>query len=83
MAPAIFKRFKLHFTHPLPGLRPGRPERDAMVDRVRRFAGENGMAGDLHSIAPNAGFGILEIRCTDRLARRLSDLSEIETVQEA
>lgn len=83
MAPAIFKRFKLHFTRPLPGLRPGRPERDAMADRVKRFAGENGMAGDLFSIAPNAAFGILEIRCTDRLARRLSDLSEIETVQEA
>jgi hypothetical protein len=83
LAPAIFKRYKLHFTRPLPGLRPGRPERDAMVDRVKRFASENGMAGELHSIAPNAGFGILEIRCTDRLARRLSDLSEIETVQES
>ena len=83
MAPAIFKRYKLHFTRPLPGLRPGRPERDAMVDRVKRFASENGMVGELHSIAPNAGFGILEVRCTDRLARRLSDLSEIETVQEA
>ncbi len=78
----MFKRFTLHFTRPLPGLRPGRPERDAMVERVKRFASENGMAGDLHSIAPNAGFGILDIRCTDRLARRLSDLSEVETVQE-
>ena len=83
MAPSIFTRYKLHFTRPLPGLRPGRPERDAMVERVRRLASENGMAGDLHAIAPNAGFGILEVRCTERLARRLSDLSEIETVQEA
>nr|WP_274389930.1 hypothetical protein [Azospirillum doebereinerae] len=64
-------------------MRPGRPERDAMQERVKRFASENGMVGELHSIAPNAGFGILEIRCTDRLARRLSDLSEVETVQEA
>jgi len=83
VAPSIFKRYKLHFTRPLPGLRPGRPERDAMQERVKRFASENGMVGELHSIAPNAGFGILEIRCTDRLARRLSDLSEVETVQEA
>jgi hypothetical protein len=82
VAPAIFKRFKIHFTRPLPGLRPGRPERDAMVERVKRFATENGMAGDLHSIAPSAAFGILEIRCTEKLARRLSDLSEIESILE-
>ncbi|AWK84833.1 hypothetical protein [Azospirillum thermophilum] len=82
MAHAMFKRFRIHFTRPLPGLRPGRPERDAMVERVKRFAGENGMAGDLHAIAPNAGFGILEILCTEKLARRLSDLPEVETVME-
>nr|WP_211112555.1 hypothetical protein [Azospirillum sp. SYSU D00513] len=83
VAPAIFKRFKIHFTRPLPGLRPGRPERDAMVERVKRFASENGMAGDLHSIAPSAAFGILEVLCTEKLARRLSDLSEVESVLEA
>lgn len=82
MAPAIFKRYKVLFTRPLPGLRPGRPERDAMVERVRRFASQNGMAGDLHAIQPNAGFGILEIDCTEKLARRLSDLSEVESVLE-
>lgn len=82
MAPSIFKRYKLQFTRPLPGLRPGRPERDAMVERVRRFASENGMAGDLYTIHPNAGFGILEIDCTEKLARRLTDMSEIETVLE-
>ncbi|GAA4258887.1 MULTISPECIES: hypothetical protein [Azospirillum] len=83
MAHAMFKRYKVLFTRPLPGLRPGRPERDAMVERVKRFASQNGMAGDLHAIAPNAGFGILEIQCTDKLARRLSDLSEVESVLEA
>lgn len=83
MAPSIFKRYKLHFTRPLPGLRAGRPERDAMAERVRRMATESGMAGDLHTIAPNAAFGILEVRCTERLAHRLSDLPEVETVQEA
>ncbi|AIB14168.1 hypothetical protein FBZ82_101674 [Azospirillum brasilense] len=83
MAHAMFKRYKVLFTRPLPGLRPGRPERDAMVERLKRFASQNGMAGDLHAIAPNAGFGILEIQCTDKLARRLSDLSEVESVLEA
>jgi len=79
----MFKRYKVLFTRPLPGLRPGRSERDAMVERLKRFASQNGMAGDLHAIAPNAGFGILEIQCTDKLARRLSDLSEVESILEA
>ena len=77
----MFKRFKVHFTRL--NVRPGRSERDAAVERLRRFVSEIGMVGDLDAINPSAAFGIVEIRCTERLARRLSDMPEVETILEA
>ncbi len=81
MAPAIFKPYKVQFSRITSGLR-GRSERDVQVERLKRFVSEQGMAGELHSIGPSGAFGILDIRCTERLARRLSDLSEVEVVLE-
>lgn len=76
----MFKRYKIHFSRP--DVRPGRSERDAIVSRLKGFVSENGMVGDLHSIHPSAAFGIVEVRCTERLARRLSDMAEVETILE-
>lgn len=81
MPPSIFKRYKVHFSRITSGLR-GRSERDVIVERLKRFVSQQGMAGELHSIAPSGAFGILEIHCTERLARRLSDMSEVEVVLE-
>lgn len=77
----MFKRYKIHFGRP--GVRTGRSERDALVGLLKRFVSENGMVGDLHAIHPSAAFGIVEVRCTERLARRLSDMPEVETILEA
>lgn len=79
MAPALFKRYRVQFSRITSGLR-GRSERDVHVDRLKRFVSEQGMAGELHAILPSGAFGILEIQCTERLARRLSDMSEVEVV---
>ncbi|MGQ9369093.1 hypothetical protein [Azospirillum sp. ST 5-10] len=76
----MFKRYKIHFSRP--AVRPGRSERDAIVGQLKRFVSENGMVGDLQSIHPSAAFGIVEVRCTERLARRLSDMPEVETILE-
>jgi len=81
MAPSIYKPYRVQFSRITSGLR-GRSERDVHVDRLKRFVSEQGMAGELHSILPSGAFGILEIRCTERLARRLSDMSEVEVVLE-
>ncbi len=81
MASSLFKPYKVQFTRITTGLR-SRSERDVIVERLKRFVSEHGLAGDLHSIAPSGAFGILELRCTDHLARRLSDMSEVEMVQE-
>ena len=81
MAPSIYKPYKVQFSRITSGLR-GRSERDAHVERLKRFISEQGMAGELHSIGPSGAFGILEVLCTERLARRLSDMSEVEVVLE-
>ncbi|WP_448189839.1 hypothetical protein [Azospirillum sp. sgz301742] len=81
MAPSIYKPYKVQFSRITSGLR-GRSERDTHVERLKRFISEQGMAGELHSIGPSGAFGILEILCTERLARRLSDMSEVEVVLE-
>ncbi|WP_245593579.1 hypothetical protein [Azospirillum halopraeferens] len=77
----MFKRYKIHFGRT--AVRPGRPERDALVALLKRFVSENGMVGDLHAVHPSGAFGIVEVRCTERLARRLSDMPEVETILEA
>ncbi len=79
----MFKDYKVHFARPTAPLRFGRSERDVNVERLRRFVAEAGMPGDLDSVAPSSGFGIVEIRCTERLAERLKDMSEVETIVEA
>lgn len=81
MPPAIYKPYKVQFSRIASGLH-GRSERDAHVERLKRFVSEQGMAGELHSIGPSGAFGILDILCTERLARRLSDMSEVEVVLE-
>ena len=81
MAPSIFKPYRVQFSRITSGLR-GRSERDVIVEKLKRFVSENGLAGELHSIGPSGAFGILELRCTERLARRLSDMSEVEVVLE-
>ncbi|MCW2246654.1 hypothetical protein M2352_002245 [Azospirillum fermentarium] len=82
MARFPFRWYKVYFVRPMPGARPGRPERDLYTETLRRFISENGLAGELNTIAPSAGFGIMEVHCTEKLASRLTDLSEVETVQE-
>lgn len=82
MARALFRTYKVHFARITSGLR-GRSERDVMVDRLKRFVADHGMAGDLDAITPHGAFGIIEIRCTEKLAARLSDMPEVETVLEA
>lgn len=74
--------FKVFFVRPAIGGKPGRPERDVNMEKLKRFAAHNGLSGELNSIAPSAGFGIMEIHCTEKLARRLSDLPDIESIQE-
>jgi len=81
LARSIFKPYRVQFSRITSGLR-GRSERDAHVERLKRFISEQGMAGELHSVAPSGAFGIVEVRCTERLARRLSDMSEVEVVLE-
>lgn len=82
MARFPFHWYKVYFVRPMPGARPGRPERDLYTETLRRFVSENGLAGELNTLSPSAGFGIMEIHCTEKLATRLADLPEVETVQE-
>ncbi|HEY0833769.1 MAG TPA: hypothetical protein VGE72_07665 [Azospirillum sp.] len=82
MARTLFKTYKVHFARITSGLR-GRSERDVMVDRLKRFVADNGMAGELDRIVPHGAFGIIEIRCTEALANRLPDMPDVETVLEA
>lgn len=82
MPPSPFKRFRIQFARPTAPLRPGRSERDVQVEALRRFVSANGMAGDLHAVSPSAAFGIVEVLCTERLARRVMDMPEVETVFE-
>lgn len=78
----MFNRYLIHFSRqgsPRPG---GRAERDVNAERVKRFAARHGLMGELERILPASAFGILEVSCTPRLAERLSDLPEVETILE-
>ena len=77
----MFSRYKIHFTRHL-APHEGRPERDANVERLKRFVSSQGLNGELDRILPSAAFGIVEVRCTPELAERLCDMSEVETVIE-
>lgn len=81
MPPAMFKPYRIQFARPR-AIRPGRSERDVHAEALKRFVSANGMAGDLHSINPSSAYGILEVHCTERLARRVMDMPEVETVME-
>jgi len=53
------------------------------VEILKKFLAANGLMGELDRVLPSAAFGILEISCTQLLAGRLSDMSEVEVVLEA
>lgn len=78
----MFNRYLIHFSRqagPRPG---GRAEHDVNAERVKRFASRHGMVGDLDRILPASAFGILEVSCTPKLAERLTELPEVETILE-
>lgn len=83
MPPSPFRAYKVQFARPTAPLRPGRTERDANAEALRRFISANGLAGELDGIDPAAAYGIVELRCTPALASRLLEMSEVETVAEA
>lgn len=82
MPPALFKLYKVQFARPANPPRVGRSERDVHADALKRFVSAHGLAGELHSIAPSSAYGIVEVHCTRRLADRLMDMPEVETVRE-